>query len=214
MENTERIQVSEALTSWRQTDMSGHGKDQWARSTHEKSAPERIWAKGTGRTDKSKVWKGSEGVTGTHSIGQMDKSVAWKESEGVRGTYLLESTGWMALMSWRVQTDGQVRTRKESRWARGTYEKSAPERIWGKGTHVLESAEEGFEGARVTHVLVNADGWTCQDMERIRGSEGCSRPRECRGKNLRKGGSLMFWWMHIRKNNFILFLLIPFLPPK
>jgi len=65
--------------------------------------------------DKSEAWEGSEGVTGTHSIGWMDKSVAWKESEGARGTYLLESTGQMAHMSWRVQTDGQVRTRKESR---------------------------------------------------------------------------------------------------
>jgi len=46
---------------------------------------------------------------------RMDKSAAWKESEGERGTYLLESTGQMALTSWRVQTDGQVRTRKESR---------------------------------------------------------------------------------------------------
>jgi len=67
----------------------------------------------------SGVWKESEGV------GHSEVSIQ-KKSEGARGTYLLESTAQTdksgcgknprerALISWRAQPDGQVRTRKES----------------------------------------------------------------------------------------------------
>src|SRR6267142_680506 len=55
-----------------------------------------------------------------------------------------------ALTSWRAQTDGQVRTQKESNQERGT------------------------------HILESADGQTSQDMERIQPSEGHSHTGECR----------------------------------
>src|SRR6267142_2058357 len=55
-----------------------------------------------------------------------------------------------ALTSWRAQTDGKVRTRKESDRARGT------------------------------HQLESADRWTSQDTERIRPSKGHSQTGERR----------------------------------
>jgi hypothetical protein len=56
-----------------------------------------------------------------------------------------------ALTSWRVQSDGPVRTRK------------------------------GGEGERGTHFLESVEEWTGQDMERKRASEGHSLPGERRG---------------------------------
>src|SRR6267142_407617 len=74
----------------------------------------------------------------------------------VRGTHQLES-----------QTDGQVRTWKESKQVRGT------------------------------HPLESADGWTSQDTERIWASNGHSLAGECKQmdklghrKNPRKQGAL------------------------
>src|SRR6266850_497712 len=75
-----------------------------------------------------------------------------------------------ALTYWRAQTDGQVRTQKESDRARGT------------------------------HRLESADGRTSQDMERIRPSEGHSQTGERRrtdksghGKKLNERGGLTNW---------------------
>src|SRR6267142_1410159 len=66
--------------------------------------------------------------------------------------------------------DGQVRTRKEYKQVRGT------------------------------HPLESADGWTSQDMEGIRASEGHSHSGERRrtdksghGRNLSKQGALTSW---------------------
>src|SRR6267142_2556256 len=77
----------------------------------------------------------------------------------VRGTHQLES-----------QTDGQVRTWKESKQVRGT------------------------------HPLESADGWTSQDTERIWASNGHSLAGECKQmdklghrKNPRKQGALTNW---------------------
>src|SRR6266850_950519 len=67
------------------------------------------------------VWKESKRAKGTHEVSIQ------KGSEGARGTYLLESTAQpdksgcgknpreRALISWRAQPDGQVRTQKESK---------------------------------------------------------------------------------------------------
>src|SRR6267142_2391385 len=75
-----------------------------------------------------------------------------------------------ALTNWRAQTDGQVRTQKESDRARGT------------------------------HFLESADGRTSQDMERIQPSKGHSLPGEHRqtdksghGKNRTEQGALTDW---------------------
>jgi hypothetical protein len=39
------------------------------------------------------------------------------------------------------------------------------------------------EQARGTHVLESAEGWTSEDTERNRASEGHSRPGECIGRD-------------------------------
>src|SRR5437879_5034517 len=75
-----------------------------------------------------------------------------------------------ALTSWRAQTQRQVRTRKECEQARGT------------------------------HVLESPDTETSQDTERMRASEGHSRPGEPRhrdksghGRNASQRGALTNW---------------------
>jgi len=60
-----------------------------------------------------------------------------------------------ALAFCRVQKEGRVRTEKEIRQARDT------------------------------HFLLNTDGGTSEDSERMRASKGCSRPVECRGRLIR-----------------------------
>jgi hypothetical protein len=82
------------------------------------------------------------------------------------------------LTNWRVQTDRQVRTQKESDQVRGTHslestdgqtsqESQDTERIQPKGTHFLKNAygqtsqdTERSEQARGTHQLESTDRWT------------------------------------------------------
>src|SRR6266850_912085 len=72
-----------------------------------------------------------------------------------------------ALTNWRMQTDGQVRTRKES--DRGALTS------WRVQTDRQVRTQKEFDRARGTHQLESTDGRTSQDTERIQLSEGHSR---------------------------------------
>src|SRR6266850_2096719 len=129
--------------------------------------------------------KESKRVRGTHFLESADGRTS-QDMEGIRASKghsrpgkhrRMDKSGHGrntskrgALTYWRVQTDGQVRTRKESEQARGT------------------------------HFLESADGWTSQDMEGIRASEGHSRTGERRqtdksghGRNPSERGALTNW---------------------
>src|SRR6266850_2131499 len=132
-----------------------------------------------------RTWKESDQARGTHRLESADGQTS-QDTERIRPSKGHSQTGerrWMdksghgknptergALTPWRAQTDRQVRTWKESNRARGT------------------------------HKLESADGQTSQDTERIRPSEGHSRPGERRwtdksghGKNLTERGALTNW---------------------
>src|SRR6267142_726512 len=135
-----------------------------------------------------RTWKESDRARGTHQLESADRQTSqdterirpseghshpgerrWTDKSG-HGKNLTERG---ALTNWRAQTDGQVRTRKESDRARGT------------------------------HRLESADGQTSQDTERIRPSEGHSQTGEHRWtdksghrKNLTERGALTNWRAH------------------
>src|SRR6267142_804173 len=93
-----------------------------------------------------------------------------------------------ALTNWRMQTDGQVRTRKES--DRGALTS------WRVQTDRQVRTQKEFDRARGTHQLESTDARTSQDKS-IRPSEGHSRTGEHRwmdesghGENLTERGAL------------------------
>ena len=105
------------------------------------------------------------------------------------------STKRGTLTFWRRHREGQVRTWKESDQARGT--------------HRLESASgqvrlrKESDRVRGTHQLKMASGGTSEDTQRIRPSEGHSRPgdgirrdKSGHGKNPIKRGALTNWRRH------------------
>src|SRR6267142_1339333 len=112
-----------------------------------------------------RTWKESERARGTHSLESADGRTS-QDMEGIRASKghsrpgkhrRMDKSGHRrntsergALTNWRVQTDRQVRTRKESEQARGT------------------------------HFLERADRRTSQDTEGIQVSEGHSRTGEHR----------------------------------
>src|SRR6266850_3152931 len=68
--------------------------------------------------------------------------------------------------------DGQVRTRRDSEWATGTY---LLESMHGQTSQDAERIQVGEgEGWRA-----QMDGWTSQDVERIQVSEGHSQLVQC-----------------------------------
>ena len=97
------------------------------------------------------------------------------------------------LTNWRRQTEGLVRTPKESDQVRPT--------------HSLKTADggicqdtDGNEQARTTHTLDTADRRTCQDTERNRSTEAHSHPGDGRQRQLSghrrhliDQGPLTFW---------------------
>src|SRR6266850_173067 len=129
--------------------------------------------------------KESKRVRGTHELESADGRTS-QDTEGIQASEGHSHTGERrrtdksghgrnpseqgALTPWKAQTDGQVRTWKEYKQVRGT------------------------------HFLESADGWTSQDMEGIRASEGHSLPGECRwmdksghGRNPSERGALTNW---------------------
>ena len=143
----------------------------------------RVRTDGHGRT--SRTWKESERARGTHRLESADRRTCQDVERiraskghsptGERGRTDVEKHGKNpselgALTNWRAQTDGHVRTWKESERVRGTCR------------------------------LESTDGWTYQDLERIRASKGYSLTGERRrtdmsghGKNPSEQGALTDW---------------------
>jgi hypothetical protein len=79
-----------------------------------------------------------------------------------------------ALTTWRAQRDELVKTWKEAN------EREALT-SWRAQRHGLVKTWKGSERPRGTHRLESTEGWTSQDMERRRASEGHSQTGEHRG---------------------------------
>ena len=159
-QDTERNRATEGHSrpgECRSMDKSGHRKEQSDRGA---LTSWRVQIDGQVRTQK-----GTERPRGTHILESADRWTS-QDTERNRATEGHSQTGECRLMdksghgkeqsdrgaltTWRVQIDGQVRTRK------------------------------GTEGPGGTHQLESADRWTSQDTERNRATEGHSLSGECR----------------------------------
>jgi len=87
-----------------------------------------------------------------------------QRKEGVR---MQKANERGALTSWRVQMDGQVRTRKQSDQARGTDQLESADRRTSQDTETIQLSDG--------HSLPGERRWTSQDMETIQPSEGTHR---------------------------------------
>jgi len=120
-----------------------------------------------------------------------------------------------ALTDWRAQTDGQVRTQKESEQVRGTHRLESTDRQvkiqknpskqgaltnWRVWTDRQVRIQKESEQPRGTHFLESTDGWTSQDTERFQVTKGHSPTGEHRqtdklghGMNPSDQGALTNW---------------------
>jgi hypothetical protein len=124
-----------------------------------------------------RTWEEFKQATGTHGLESADQGTS-QDMGRVRASDGHSLSGerrqrdklghgknpseWVPLTIWRAQTEGQVKTQKESEQARGTY----PLESVGRGTN-QDTTRKASERVRDTHVLESADRETCQDTERI-----------------------------------------------